>query len=397
MNITEKYINLDMGSWILWILAAAINLTYRHFRLNYRGGCVILFHRQFRISEREERKNMASGLTPKQQREMFEMLDILGSEPIPCEEAARVEYLTEKLKNHDKTEPEYSYYCALLLWTLGLCKENYSSLFERTCAEHVVSALKDGNISPDDLPLGENAGSSFITTIINSYIESPDKSAADIEAVFLDSLAEGFLDLRVYHELRRAYAVSIGDFAAAEESIARFLTTERTEDSDCEGCEYDRLIKAHLMMGNLGQAEEYTKKIFAGRLQCESDIPEKTKIQAAYIAQRLGGKNAKKLLKAAVKKLYPSKYLYFEAMLAIVTAQDLNEPEIADGIVEMFRPVIAEHPYEVGSFNFYQAAWPAKKWRGNLDDAAFWRGCAAKYADEFDARNGNDFYHTQLK
>jgi hypothetical protein len=342
---------------------------------------------------------MASGFTAKKQLEMFELLDFLGRELMPHEEAARVAFLTAKVEGHDRSEPEYSYYCTQLVLTLYLCKENYSSLLERTCAEHVINAYKEGSVSTDDLPLGNYVVSSFISTIIHSYIENPDKSTSDIEAAFADYLNfvdEGLLDMRVYHELRRAYAVSVGDFAAAEESIARFLTTERTEDSDCEGCEYDRLIKAYLAMGNVKQAEVYTKMILDGKLKCESDIPEKTKIQAAYIAGQLGDKNARKLLKTSVKKLYASKYLYFEAMLAIMTAYDLNESEIADGIVEMFRPVIAKHPYEVGSFNFYQAACLTKKWLGDVNNAAFWRECAEKYADEFDARNGNEFYNAQL-
>jgi hypothetical protein len=348
---------------------------------------------------------MAKGLTEKQRRNMFQMIDLLSlrvsdKEPVPLEESKRVRFLTERIEMHDKTEPYCSILCAQLIFTLYGSSNNYSSILERTLAEHVISAYKSGNIDLGDIPSDSFAVSSFQTTIVNSYIENPDKTAADIEAALADCLRfadDELFELRTYHELQTAYAVARGDFSAARESIAAFLATERTEDSDCEGCEYDRLIKAYLVMGDLEKAQQYISKILEGKLKCESDIPEKTKVQAAYIATQRGDKNAKKLLKAAVKNLYASKYLYFEAALSITSACDLDELDAAEKIVRLFRPVMVEHPYEVGTFQFYIAAYLAKKQLGDIDDAAFWKGRAEEYAKEFDLRNGNAFYRAQIK
>jgi hypothetical protein len=341
---------------------------------------------------------LAKGLTDKQQFRVFVMLNAVLEVDAPLTEDARVDFLAEAYHEHDRAEPAYSALCANIVWTLWLCRKNRSSLWERECVEHIAGAYMDGQVSDDDLKMA-NIGS-ILSSLLNFYIENPDKTAEEIDALFSYTkglVGEGLFTEREWRELQAVAAEASGNFKEAELHIKVFLSSQRTDESDCEGCEQDRLIKGFLKMGNMENAAHYANEVFRRKLKCESDIPEKTRIQYALIAQFVGGdrespKALAKLLAKASKDIYASKTLIFEAAVFICAALNLGDMKSAAETVGIFSSVVNDFPYEVGSFQFYLAAYFASLASGDSVGMEHWLARAKGYAAAFDTRNGNEYY-----
>ena len=339
---------------------------------------------------------MANGLSIKQQTKLFENLNWIYGLNAPTSENLRVDYLTHALTLLDRSEVEhYSVLCMDILDTFLIGNNNYSSELERSCTEYIVEAYRNGKINSEDMPL--SGIDKYLSMLINFYIEYPDKSSEEIEELF--EYARIFIDAREWNQLRAVYAESKGDFAEAKNYLDRFHALPRTEDSDCEGCEIDRIIKGALKRSDMKSATHYANVTFDRKLKCESSIPEKAHVQLALAAQFVDTyaeqpKQLEKLLTKASSVLVANKYHFLEAAALINAALNLNNLEMAANVLEMFRPVVNEFPYEMGNFQFYMSAYFVACKKGDIKDADNWLDRACKYATEFDTRNRNQYYKT---
>jgi hypothetical protein len=333
-------------------------------------------------------------MTLKLQMRMFRYLDadaeLRGWTGMPCDEKARADWLLAKMReNGEKTEPEYSVLCAHLVFVLVLSMEPISSKLLVDASEHIITAWKEGLITADDLPVGEYSLKLAQQQMLDGYVENPEFSKEKIEeaiATGRELVSRGIYDKRDALQGEIRWAISRGDFDAAQKLIAEFTETPRTENSDCEGCENNMLIYAYISMGDIENADKVIQESFRKKLRCDSDIPEKTKMQEAWVASERGAKDAKKLLKAAVKKLYASQYTYFDAALLIRAAMNVGEREIAQKAIDLYRPIIKEHPHQQHSLDLYDAAASGQAWLGDETGASWWKDQAQKYKETAAAR-----------
>ena len=341
---------------------------------------------------------MAKGLSASRREKIFAMIDEVFCMDTPAGEDNRVRYLTSAIGAHDPSEPAYILLCMNMAWTLWICPNNSSEL-EHLCVARVVKAYRNGEIDDEWVDIGRGIGE-YLTPLINFYIDNSDKSPKEIEDLFEYArtlCGRGVFCEREWHELRAVYAESKGDFDEAKNHRENFFASPRDENSDCEGCEFDRLIKGCLKRNDMEGALHYIDTIFDRKLKCDSDIPEKARVQHALAAQFAGDdkgqpKKLERLLKKAAKNLYAQKNLIFEAAVFINAALNLGKEVDAVNALEMFRPIVNKHPYEIGSFQFYLSAYFTALKTNNQNDAGIWLDCAQKYASQFDARNRNSYY-----
>lgn len=254
---------------------------------------------------------------------------------------------------------------------------------------------------------------SEFSTISRAQIE---QSLDDLER---RSLAAGGT-LHAVRVLRWKVAREMGELSRGPELIELFQKTPRDENSDCHACVIDSISKSYGELGNDKKALTAAKPILQGELTC-GEVPRRTYSHLLEPLRRLGElEQAAEYQRKAYRilKRYPaqltevSQHVQFLALtgkLAVALRKVLHH-----------YPHLQHKPHQLDRLNFSTAAWllferfarrkdntvrgSALDFPGCQDGMIqvatardwFWQD-GEKLAREFDERNGNSYYMTDLQ
>ncbi|MDK4679735.1 hypothetical protein QDY71_03795 [Kingella negevensis] len=183
----------------------------------------------------------------------------------------------------------------------------------------------------------------------------------------------------------------LGNVDAVREHFQKWQASEADEMNDCEACEQNGLVSYYHYIGDYAQAAKLAEPILSGKLTC-GEVPHITYHAAIDSLIQIGEtQRAKDTLKQAVAHIetQPEKFLHLIPQIIQLHAQ-LDDLETAEELLDEYNDAIFDQvQLDLQTYWHYLLAIAP------FNEEAL--ETAQNIAADFDQRNGNSYYQTQLE
>lgn len=231
--------------------------------------------------------------------------------------------------------------------------------------------------------------------LLPTIVESPQISAAEI-AAYNNKLAFYFSDIyqlgeRSQHKCQAMQAIKMGDAKTLELSLFQWLEADENKFDDCWACQLDDIVRSYCFLGRYDKALTWAHDIINGTASCGS-VPQVTNSLIAQAYAHTGQKDKALALMADGYELVKHKLHYFRPISQFMALyNELGETKKAVEIYQDNKRLVNESESLYEQMLFHIAASKL-----SVPQADMHRNIAIDLAQRFDARNGNDYFSSQL-
>lgn len=230
--------------------------------------------------------------------------------------------------------------------------------------------------------------------VLNHIVENPYKDFSEIYSC--SSMLHYYYDLyglgeRSIHKIRVMQGIKMANKEIIEENLQKWLEAPTNDFDDCLACQYDDIIRAYCFLKQYDKALEWAKEILDGSVTC-GEVPHATN---SLIAEAYFYTNQADKAVAILEKGYPliqGKMEFLRPISEFIRLyREMNMMDKAVAIFEENKHLLenCESPYEKMLFLIETVKLP-------IDNKKTYTLEAMSLATQFDLRNGNAYYLSQL-